>query len=97
MNFLYPKLVFKKFNFFNNILDTSETVDLGGLFLKIPSLELLFAEKIFLGNSEAEMIGGRGYDDIELLAKTYSLDREKIDEYHRSTYKKYDQRSSGEI
>lgn len=56
---------------------TAETVDLGGMPVRVPQLELLFLDKFVAkeGTPRPE-----GYD-AELLAKQYVLDRDKVHTY----------------
>lgn len=59
------------------LYDTAEVVDLGGVEVRIPQLELLFLDKYIVGESTPRP---EGYD-AELLARQYVLDRAKIHQY----------------
>lgn len=58
------------------LYDTAETVDLGGVPVLIPQLEMLFLDKFLKKGSPRP----EGYDDL-LLARSYKLDRAKIHQY----------------
>ncbi len=65
----------------NLLHDTAETVDFGGLTLKIPELELLFLDKWRAGESTPRTVRGQVMSDAEILARQYALDRQKIHGY----------------
>jgi hypothetical protein len=57
--------------------DTAEEVDLGGVSVLVPKLEVQFVDKLEKGNDRVET-RLRGYSDAELLAQTYELDAEEV-------------------
>lgn len=65
-----------------DLLDTTyETVDLGGLSMFTPELELLFLDKVIAAEHTPRMVDGIILTDAELLARQYQLDSEKIAAY----------------
>lgn len=63
--------------------DTAERVDLGGVDVWLPELELLFLDKF---NATESTPRNEGYDH-ELLAKRYALDRTKVQAYFEAYVK----------
>lgn len=64
------------------ILDqTYETVDLGGVPVFIPQLELLFLDKYFAQESTPRAVNGEIMTDAELLARQFPLDKVLVHAY----------------
>lgn len=61
----------------NLLYETAETVDLGGIKVKVPQLELQFLDKWNSAESTPRAEG----NDAELLAQQYVLDRELVRKY----------------